>query len=133
MTTDTVPAPAHSAEPESLGQRVFVPMRGVYFILTTWDTGRTDERGRTFIRYRLDQNARNEWSTVFEGEDFACSPLHAIDSDATFRSLMTFLTLRPGDTDAEYFDGYTDAQRAFADTYAEALSAEVALSLGDES
>jgi len=46
----------------------------------------------------------------------------AIDSDASIGALLGFLTLRPGDTDAEYFENYTDRQREFCDTDAEALS-----------
>ena len=55
-------------------------------------------------------------------EDFAGSPLHADDSDETLRALIGFLTLRPGDTDPEYFEHYTERQRQFCDQDAEALS-----------
>jgi hypothetical protein len=62
--------------------------------------------------------------TLFEGADFCCSPMDAIDSDATVAAILGFLTLRPGDTDAEYFDDYTDAQREYCTQHAEALSCE---------
>jgi hypothetical protein len=68
---------------------------------------------------------------IFEGEDFHCSPLHAIDSDETVRTLMTFLTLRPGDTDADYFADYTPEQREYCLQHAEALAYEVARRFGD--
>ena len=42
--------------------------------------------------------------------------MHADDADATLRALLGFLTLRPGDTDADYFDGYTQRQRAFCES-----------------
>jgi len=61
---------------------------------------------------------------IFEGEDFGCSPCDAVDSDTCALSLMTFLTLRPGDTDAEYFDKYTPRQLQFANEHAEILALE---------
>jgi len=33
------------------------------------------------------------------------------------RALLGFLTLRPGDTDVEYFDAYTPEQMEFAESY----------------
>jgi hypothetical protein len=43
---------------------------------------------------------------LFQGEDFAGSPLHTDDLDETVAALLSFLSLRPGDTDREYFDNY---------------------------
>jgi hypothetical protein len=48
--------------------------------------------------------------------------MHATDSNETLRALLGFLTLKPGDTDREYFDDYTPAQMAFAQGDAEMLS-----------
>jgi len=79
--------------------------------LRTFDTGRTDGRGRTCIGYEL--NAP-DGARLFHGTAFRCSPLHADDSDEALRALLGFLTLRHGDTDREYFAGYTAAQEAFA-------------------
>lgn len=106
------------------------------FRLTTWDTGRTGFGGKNLVGYRLSMGGgdkRSEsvtgqpavWVTVFRGEDFACSPLHAIDSDMVIASIMGFLTLRPGDTDSDYFADYTPEQIEFAQEWAEALSCEV--------
>ena len=86
--------------------------------LTTWDTGSRDWRGQTRIAYRF---VSPGGETVFRGADFSGSPLHAGDSDESLRSLLGFLTLRPGDTDAEYFNRYTQAQMAFARGDAEEL------------
>ena len=84
--------------------------------LRTWDTGRTAGGGmmaRTRIGYEL---CGPDGARIFRGTDFRGSPLHADDSDDALRALLGFLTLRPGDTDREYFDGYTPAQRAFAES-----------------
>lgn len=79
-------------------------------VLRTWDTGRT-RNGRTCIGYELREPSG---AVLFAGDDFRGSPMHADDSDATLRALLGFLTLRPGDTDREYFDDYSERQLAFA-------------------
>jgi hypothetical protein len=107
---------------------------GPVFKLTTWDTGRTGFGGKYLIGYRLSigekrhQNVLGNpavWTVLFEGEDFGCSPMHAIDSDEACAGIMAFLTLRPGDTDAEYFESYTPEQLEYCSQHAEALASEV--------
>jgi hypothetical protein len=61
-------------------------------------------------------------TVIFEGSDFGPSPMDAWDSDATVYALLGFLTLRPGDTDSDYFEGYTADQTLFAQEHAESLS-----------
>ena len=90
---------------------------GPRFRLTLTDTGRCDARGCTDIHYRLTEGTE----TIFEGSDFSGSPPDADDSDATVGALLVFLTLRPGDTDSEYFAAYTSRQLAFCDAHADAL------------
>lgn len=91
------------------------------YTLTTFDTGRTDRLGKTILRYVFEKG-NGKGDVIFEGEDFACSPCHAIDADETLRALMCFLTLRPGDTDRDYFDNYTPRQWEFVHSDAESLS-----------
>ena len=104
----------------------FTPYRkgmGPTFALVMWATPRTDDRGQTVIGYRLTQREPGKRPLVlFEGEDFTGSPMHADDSDATVASLMNFLTLRPGDTDSDYFGGYTPDQLDYCVQHAEALA-----------
>lgn len=69
--------------------------------------------------YQLKQGGK----LLFSGEDFGPAPMHCIDSDHAVEALMSFLTLRPGDTDEDYFKNYTPEQLAFCDEHAEALSA----------
>ncbi len=91
------------------------------FTLELYDTGEIDWRHGP--KQRLAYVFKGpDGKVVFEGNDFCCSPMHAIDSDACVRSLLGFLTLRPGDTDDEYFADYTEAQKAFCEADAEALS-----------
>ena len=123
-------------------EELFAPYakgKGPQFRLVVWDTDRTSRSGKNVLGYRL--SAWNTYTTpkggggvrevLFEGEDFQCSPLHAVDSDETVRAIMDFLTLRPGDTDAEYFENYTAEQLAFCDAHAEALSFEVVRRFGE--
>ncbi len=104
---------------------------GPTFSLTTFDTGQTDADGKWVIAYRLTQRSAGRTETIFNGDDFHCSPLDAIDSDQACASLLGFLTLRPGDTDAEYFANYTDRQLTFANEHAETLAVEVSARFGD--
>jgi hypothetical protein len=60
------------------------------------------ERHHHRLAYRLYDNDK----LIFDGEHFGCSPLHAIDSDGAVAELLGFLSLKPGDTDAEYFEKY---------------------------
>ena len=82
--------------------------------LRTWDTGRTSGGGmmrRARIGFELRDPAG---ALIFQGDDFGSSPMLAIDSDEALRGLLGFLTLRPGDTDRDYFAGYSPEQLAFA-------------------
>jgi hypothetical protein len=104
---------------------------GPYFSLVTWDAGK-DRHNKWMLGYRLAMYENNRRTILFQGEDFGCSPLHAIDSDAAVRGIMTFLTLCPGDTDREYFQNYTQEQLDYCAQHAEALSAEVAARFGED-
>ena len=89
------------------------------FRFVTYDANNTDRFDKYAIGYFF---FHKDGSLLFQGEDFYCSPLYAIDSDDACRSLLGFLTLQSGDTDDEYFDDYTQEQLDFSDTYAENLS-----------
>lgn len=91
--------------------------------LLTWDTGRMGYHVGRFGKHVLGYAFyAPDGSVLFSGEDYGCAPGHAIDSDDALRNLLGFLTLRPGDTDADYFASYTEAQHAFAASDAEYLS-----------
>lgn len=79
--------------------------------LVLWDTHRTRQTGGgSVLGYELKSGGK----TIFTGEDFGSSPLHAIDSLDTVYSLLGFLTLQPGDTDDDHFEKYTPEQIAWA-------------------
>jgi hypothetical protein len=83
------------------------------------------------IGYRLTSREHRKTETIFEGEDFRPSPIHSVDGDDAVKSLMTFLTCRPGDTDDEYFKDYTPAQLSYCDSHAETLNCAVVDRFGE--
>ena len=100
--------------------------------LVMWATDKTDWRGQIKIAYQLSYKAIDgKRVVVFEGADFCGSPLHADDSDETVKSLLHFLTLRPGDTDSEYFQDYTAEQVVWCTQHAEGLSCAVYARFGE--
>lgn len=105
---------------------------GPRFILQLWDGNSTDSAGRFCVGYQLTMYPGGGKMPVrlFRGEDFHCH--HAIDSDGAVEGIMSFLTLRPGDTDAEYFAGYDADQLAYCAAHAETLNMEVMVRFGQE-
>jgi hypothetical protein len=82
----------------------------------TIDWTGNDLYNRKCWRYQLTAGTE----VVFTGDDLT-TPMHDGEDEAA-RAVLGFLTLRPGDTDADYFDGYTPAQEAWRDAHAEQLS-----------
>ncbi len=76
------------------------------FTLRLYDTGLRHHRGTTLLGYELKDGRK----VIFHGSDFSASPMHSDDSDETVCGLLGFLSLRPGDTDREYFEQYTKEQ-----------------------
>jgi hypothetical protein len=92
--------------------------------LRLWDTYLTDSYGKSILRYEFKVGRK----IIFEGSDFHSSPMHAIDSLECVYAVLNFLTLRPGDIDAEYFKSYNPAQLAWAESSAcEYLACDVSM------
>lgn len=64
----------------------------------------------------------HEDKLIFEGSNFKPSPLHSVSSDKTLAALLSFLSLKPGDTDKEYFEDYTQEQLDFVKKHGEYLA-----------
>ena len=106
---------------------IFKPYRsGPSFTLTVWDLY-MPRHGKLRLGYRL----ASRGSVLFEGTDFEAGWGCTADSDEVVRGIMGFLCLRPGDTDAEYFQHYTEEQLNFCNEHAEALGMEVEARFGD--
>ena len=71
---------------------------------------------------------------LFSGEDYSPSPLYPLKDNYDLLSahaiyeLLSFLTLKPGDTDSEYFELYSAAQFKFVDSN---IADEIRLILSD--
>jgi hypothetical protein len=88
------------------------------FRLLLWDT---NTRVGSGPQSRLAYQFFHKGELIFQGADYGCSPMHAVDSDECVAGLLTFLALRPGDTDSEYFKDYSVQQMAFAMEHGEEL------------
>lgn len=98
------------------------PIRHIEFDgyrLKLWETPKQATTGQWLLAYELQHP---DGRVLFTDEDYGCSPMCAVDSDECVRGLLGFLTLRPGDADDEYFDGYTAEQLEWAEAEAELLS-----------
>lgn len=88
------------------------------FRLSVWYDGYDSFwRDKVRLAYRLWDGGE----LIFEDNDFG-TPL-ASDDPENVTALLGFLSLRRGDTDPEYFERYTDVQRAWMETRAEDLAA----------
>lgn len=105
-----------SATHDLLGTRT-IPCSGGDLTIELYATGR-DRGGKSVLAYRLLQGSE----VVFSGDDFCPSPLHADDSEESFAAIVGFLSLRPGDTDAEYFESYTERQLEFVSEYGDEMT-----------
>lgn len=95
---------------------------GTRFRLTLSHGGEWDSAGRWQYAYRFEVKAHRESSyrVLFEGSDMWGHDEPT--SDRACAAAMGWLTLRPGDTDSEYFETYTADQLAYAGSYAESLA-----------
>ncbi len=119
---------------EEMRKHEFTLTNGVKFVLTMFDP-QGAMQPRTYIPYELTRDGL----MLFSGSDYGCSPLHAIDSDITMLTLMSFLCIVRGGVDSEYFDSYNDQQLSFMETEANDLMQvaadqfqEAAIALGYE-
>lgn len=91
------------------------------FRLELFDPNRRGFGGKHILAYRF----FHEGKLIFEGDDYGCSPCHAIDSDAAVAGLLAFLSCKPGDTDPEYFDSYSPEQMEWCQANGERLGMHV--------
>jgi len=82
------------------------------FTLWLFQTGRRKSTGQEILRYVFKDGRK----TIFKGSDFGCSPLFSIDSLDCVYSILSFLALKKGDTDADYFKDYTPEQLAWSES-----------------
>jgi hypothetical protein len=97
--------------------RVWTDPDGYGFKVEMFDSPRQGRYGKWEVPFRLSHHGE----TIFENT-LGASPMHATDSDQTLAAIVCFCSLRPGDTDPEYFDDYTPRQLAWCKQWGETLS-----------
>lgn len=81
----------------------------VAFRVDLWDTGRTDHRGASVLRYSLGiiPQDLDKRPIILDGEDYSPSPLISIDSDESAAGLIGFFAayaeMDPASDDAPTF------------------------------
>jgi hypothetical protein len=102
----------------------YLKNRGPLFELKVWPLPTRGDNGKWNVGYELFLVDDGKRSLLFRGEDFSHSHPKPLAEEA-IGDLMSFLTMRPGDTDEDYFEGYTPQQLEYCDKWAEALYGEV--------
>jgi hypothetical protein len=106
---------------------------GPTFTLTTWWVGTDYTHGpKDRLRYELRMHLNGKTTVLFAAADYCCAPGFACDSDEAIGGLLGFLTLKPGDTDPDYFAAYTPEQLDYCDKYAETLMCESMRRFGED-
>lgn len=96
-----------------------------FFRLQLIDNGQTDRYGKSGIGYRLaEYNSDGSFrDVIFTHEEHGIiRKPGVIDDDEAVGAVLQWLTLRPGDTDDDFFDDYTERQLEFAEQNGETLS-----------
>lgn len=106
---------------------------GVYTLQMLETDRKVEQIGQYYIReskvaYRF---IAPDGSVLFSGDSYRPSPQHRPTSDDAAYALLGFLTLRPGDTDREYFAEYTMDQWIWCNGSDFSDVAELALQVHD--
>lgn len=83
---------------------------------------------------RIDVEVRQGGEVIFpRGATWCGIPNgHMIDGVYAREAVLSLVAMKPGDTDSEYFESYTDRQSAWAGRYGEHLSCEAQYRYCDE-
>lgn len=102
------------------------------FSMSLWiDLEKSKENGRAVYSYSVETPSFEVWTwnedrkeydieehtpVRFDGSDFAPAPSSLDDAEMILDDLLEWITLRIGDTDREYFSGYTPDQLLWANS-----------------
>ncbi len=85
------------------------------FTLVLWDTHAPTGRGYladTLLAFQFSDGGK----VIFQGRNFMPPLGVAIDSDECVAACLISFTLKPGDVEEEFLDGYSARQREWLDT-----------------
>jgi hypothetical protein len=120
--------PRHSVNDRLFTLRVRLGLQTI--MVYAYDARRTDHRtGHSYI----DISVTMRGQVVFPRGQLYCGVNRwtSLDCDAAKRLVLETVAMKPGDTDSEYFVGYTDEQIEFATQYGEELSLEAMSRYGE--
>lgn len=100
---------------KELIRKIKIPMSHALLELQVFDVSKS-------MASLLEAELWDKETMVHHIEGFRASPLHADDSDETVGAILGFMSLRPGDTDREFFEGYTPELLEWVMRYGEELS-----------
>lgn len=93
------------------------------FSLKVYDEGKTlHGRRRLTFKFYASMQDNEKRRLIFHDDTFGPSPQHDDDSDETVGAILGWCSLRPGDTDCDYFENYNQVQWDFAILYGEQLA-----------
>jgi hypothetical protein len=75
---------------------------------------------------RLNVRVRQNGQTIFSTGDLWCGipGQHTLDGKEAKACVLSLVSMKPGDTDREYFEHYTPEQLAWAEKYSDWLTTE---------
>ena len=85
------------------------------FRLLLFDLHKPMPRPGSYTSDRLGYRFYWNGKLLFKGREYGPSPMHSIDGDKSVMELLSFLSLKKGDTDKEHFDDYTEEQIVFTE------------------
>jgi hypothetical protein len=96
---------------------------GSRLTIDAYDTGVMDNRGTTRITIRAVHHIGKDRRVIWRPGETWChpGPGDCDDSDKAKELVTSLVTIRPGDTDADYFEGYSPEQLEFCERYGEVL------------
>ncbi len=96
-----------------------LPLATCKIVINAYDANHTGPMGHS----RIDVEVKVDGAVLFPRGELYCAvnSSTAIDSKAAKALVMSLVAMKPGDTDADYFAGYSEAQLAFASAYGEEI------------
>ncbi len=87
------------------------------YVLTLKELDERDKNDHILVRHALKKGDE----TIFAGDDLGCSPMNEPESPESAEALLSFLLLKPGDVEDEWFEKYSERQMEFAESEADLL------------
>lgn len=90
---------------------------GYGFRVELYETSRTSDWGKSVVEYKF----YHQGELIFQ--DSICVPgTRSVDGDETLALVIGWCCLRPGDTDKNFFNGYSERQMDWCREFGETLS-----------